>query len=254
MKTYYVRNLRRSTSLFLILFTILTGCADEPPKILPSPFLPGEPAVPVTEYRFDNGDVFDVEFFYNPELSDSVTVRPDGKITLRLVGEIPVRGLTPSELEQNIKERYRDIIRRSEISVIARKFAPRKIFVGGEVATPGVVALDGRLTALQAIMSVGGFKNSAEVDNVVILKNNGQKDASYHVINFDAHLNHEAMLDAELGPYDVVFVPKKKISEIATFFKENINEIFPFYKNSGITFPFMYYLNPGAIQGSANTQ
>lgn len=239
--------------IFLLLFVI--GCADEPPKIPPSTFTANDNnAAQPSEYKFDVGDVFDIKFFYNPELSDSATVRPDGKINLQLVGELPVKGLTPQQLEQHIKEAYRGIIRRPAISVIARKFAVQRIFVGGEVATPGVVSLDGRLTALQAIMSVGGFKNSAQTDSVVVLKNNGQSDAAYYILDLNAHLQHESMQDAELGPYDVVFVPKRKISEIASFFKDNINEILPFYKNSGITFPFMYYLNPGAVQGTTTTK
>lgn len=247
-------HLKSSSFTLIFLLLLMIGCADEPPKITPSPFAANDIPAQPSEYKFDVGDVFDIKFFYNSELSDSATVRPDGKINLQLVGELPAKGLTPQQLEQNIKEAYRGIIRRPTVSVIARKFAVQKIFVGGEVTTPGVVPLDGRLTALQAIMSVGGFKNSAQTDSVVVLKNNGQADAAYFILDLNAHLQHDSMQDAELGPYDVVFVPKRKISEIASFFKENINEIFPFYKNSGITFPFMYYLNPGAIQGTTTTK
>jgi polysaccharide biosynthesis/export protein len=246
------RNASNSGRLFLILLLTLatfTGCSESPTKIPPSPLTMHESPLLRSDYKLDVGDVLDIKFFYNPELSDSATIRPDGKVRLQLVGELPAKGLTPKKLEQTIIERYRGIVRHPEIAVILRKFTPQKIFVGGEVTTPGVVPMEGRVTALQAIMSVGGFKSSAQLDSIVILKNNGQKNFSYQILDLQAHLDREALQDVELNPFDVVFVPKTKISEIATFFKENINEIFPFYKNSGITFPFMYYLNPGAITG-----
>lgn len=240
-----------SVALMFFIFGFLSGCTEAPPKIPPFQVFPmqvSQNQEVLKEYKFDVGDVLDIKFYYYQDLSDSATVRPDGKITLQLVGDIMAKGVTPKELEQNINQKYTGILRHPNVAVIARKFVSKKIFVGGEVSTPGVIPLEGHLTALQAIISVGGFKNSAQVDNIVILKNDGNRGASYQIIDLKKHLTHEKIEDIELSSNDVVFVPKMRISEISTFFKENINEIFPFYKNSGITFPFMYYLNPGAVQ------
>ena len=78
------------------------------------------------EYRIQVGDQLDIKFFYNPELNEQVTVRPDGRISLQLVHEIMVAGLTPSELTDLLTKKYAPELKKPEITVIVRSFGAHK--------------------------------------------------------------------------------------------------------------------------------
>ena len=80
------------------------------------------------------GDKFSVRLFYNPDLNQEVTVRPDGKISLLLVHDLSVLGLTPSELTDLLTESYAKHLQQPEVTVAVNSFAAQKVFVGGEVA------------------------------------------------------------------------------------------------------------------------
>jgi len=84
-------------------------------------------------YIIQAGDQLDIKFFYNPELNDSVTVRPDGKISLQLVDEVQAAGQTPAQLDDFLTEKYAKELRKPVITVIVKSFASQRVYVGGEV-------------------------------------------------------------------------------------------------------------------------
>ena len=193
-----------------------------------------------TEYEFQVGDVFDVKFFEYPELDQSVTVRPDGKISLPLVEDLLVVGLTPSALDEIITERYREEIREPEVTIILRQFAGQRVFVAGEVSKPGVLQLTGRMTLLQSIFHAGGFKRSAQLNSVIVIRNNNNRAELYRV-DVDKILD-EGANDFELKSYDVVFVPKTFIAKAGDFVDQYLNDLIPDAVRVG--FSFVYNLNP----------
>jgi polysaccharide biosynthesis/export protein len=214
----------------------------------------GVTALPVTEappvqrfgavsgqlsYVLQPGDQFDVKLFYNPELNESVVVRPDGAIALQLVGEVRVAGRSPAELGEELTRRYAETLRRPSVAVIVRKYASRKVYVSGEVVNPGPVAIDGvPITVLEAIMSTGGFRPTAARNSVIILRQEGEAQPQFLKVDLQAHLEQTASQDLQLRPFDIVFVPQTEIAEVAQFFDLYINRIVSLYRNLGFSFNY----------------
>jgi len=197
---------------------------------------------PGRSYPLRVGDVLDVKFFYDPQLNESVVVRPDGRISLQLVGEIEAAGLTPKELRDDLVTRYDEVLRDPELAVIVREFTTGKVYVGGEVGRPGEIELIGNMSALQAIMLAGGFNHGAEERSVVVLRNRGGNESvKFQTIDLRAQLDRESQTDIYLEPSDILYVPQTQIAQAAEFFDEYFNKIVPIYRNMGLS--FFYELN-----------
>jgi protein involved in polysaccharide export with SLBB domain len=196
------------------------------------------------EYRLQRGDVLDVKFFYTPELNENVTIRPDGKIALQLVREIDASGRTSGELVGTLRERYTGILANPEIAVIVRRFAGQKAYVGGEVASPGLISFDGPVTLLQALIQVGWLKLSSEPRNVVILRNGGNDVPVVHFVDVRKLLDEPgAAREVVLQPYDVVYVPKSTVAKVNDFIDQYLDKILltPISRLAG--FSFVYQVN-----------
>lgn len=194
-----------------------------------------------TEYILQVSDAIDIKFFYNPELNESVTIRPDGKISLQLIDEVVAAGLTASELDRILTNKYSKRLRNAEVAVIVKGFAGQKVYVGGEVNSATLIPISGRLTALQAILQAGGYKPTAELKSVVILRNQGTQDPLFMILNLKQDLTtYTSNNDILLKPYDIVFVPKTEIAKMGQFVDQHFRELIPVTLNFGL----MYNLNP----------
>ncbi len=185
------------------------------------------PRAATTGYIIEPGDGLDVRFFYNPELNEEVTVRPDGNISLPLVGEIRAAGRTPGQLEQSLRDSYSRELRQAAITVIVKGFAGQRVYVDGEVGTPQMVNIAGNLSTMQAVASAGGFKPSARKGEVLVIRRSGTTQPVVIPVNLDAAISGEDTgQDILLQPYDVVYVPKTAIAEVNQFidqyFRQNI--------------------------------
>src|SRR4030042_7016622 len=96
------------------------------------------------------GDIVDVRFFYTPELNVTQTIRRDGKISLQLVGDVLAEGRSPDELRAELLRLYRLHLKEPDVAVIVQSFYHRRVFVSGQVQTPGAIAMPGQLTARDA--------------------------------------------------------------------------------------------------------
>jgi protein involved in polysaccharide export with SLBB domain len=222
--------------IFLVL--LLVGCQGGKTNLKPTE----TKRAPVARVTLGPGDMIDVKFFYNPELNESQTVRPDGKISLQLVGEVSVYGKTPAELRQELMMLYKPELKRTEIAVIVRSFYDRRVFVGGEVKTPGLIPMPGPLTALEAIMQAGGFDpRTARVSNVVIIRD---KDGKRYggTLDFGKTLNGKEIQPFYLEPNDIVYVPRTTIVKVNQWIDQYINKIVP---RTGLT--VSYPLGAGTI-------
>ena len=223
----------------LIVFSLISCAKNNPPDLHPSEVPPRPEGEANNEYVLQLGDVIDIKLFYNPELNETVTIRPDGKISLQLVDEIEVLGLTPSELDKILTEKYSKILYKADVAVIVKQFTSQKVYVGGEVNLPGLIPYSGKLTSLQAIFQAGGFKNTAKLKNIVILRNQGTEEPLFMTINLKEDLmKHTQNNDILLKPYDVVFVPKTSIAKINQFVDQYIRQLIPVTT----TFGFSYVL------------
>ena len=120
-------------------------------------------------YTIQPGDSLDIKFFYNPELNESVIVRPDGKISLQLIDDIKASGLAPSELDALLTKNYSKELRKPELTVIVRSFVSQRIFVGGEVNRPGLIPLAAGMSPVQAVFQAGGLKDTAQLKETILI-------------------------------------------------------------------------------------
>ena len=116
---------------------------------------------PTPEYRLEPGDSIEVRFYYTPDMNDHMLIRPDGCISLALIGTALAAGKTVPELTAYLEDRYAKLLKHPSISVQVQAFANRRIFVGGEVTRPGMLPLVGEETVLGAIVEAGGLTKQA---------------------------------------------------------------------------------------------
>jgi polysaccharide biosynthesis/export protein len=156
--------------LMIGVLTAVSGCSH-PSSAVPSvASMPAENPSMLAPYRIQPGDALDVKFFYNPELNESVVVRPDGYISLQLVNEILVAGLEPREVNEMLTEKYSLELRKPVVTVIVKSFAGQRVYVGGEVGRQGLPVMPAGLTALQAVMQSGGFKDTAQPRETLVIR------------------------------------------------------------------------------------
>ncbi len=186
------------------------------------------PAAPSPEYRLQAGDVLEIKHFYTPELNETVSIRPDGRISLPIAGEVEAAGQTPAGLRDILSERYARTLRDREVAVVVKEFAGRRIYVGGEVLTPGVIRPPGTVTAFQAILEAGGVKSSARLENVVILRNQGTPEPLFMTLDLrDGVQGGVSRNDVALLPSDIVFVPKTSVAHLAQFIDVYFKQLIP---------------------------
>lgn len=179
------------------------------------------------EYKLGIGDIIEVKFFYHHEFNETITVRPDGRITLQRIGSIYVLGTPPSVLQAKIRKQYAEIIKEPEVTVFLREYAELKIYVMGEVEHPGGFAWRHNSTLFGAIAEAGGFKRSAKQNNILHLRMAKDKLVG-RKLDFNNLLNGKLrMSELKLRPNDVIFVPSSTISNIREFVAQFYDIILP---------------------------
>ncbi len=229
----------RSTAVFWALLGIgALGPAHSAPRAVP-PLEAAAQDGAAEDYILQLGDVLEVKLYYNPELNETLPIRPDGRISLQLVGEVQAAGLTPAELRERLRSLYLKNLRDPEVAVIVKEFSGRKIYIGGEVNAPGILRPVGRITALQAIFEAGGFKSTAKPKNVVILRHQGTSEPLFLTIDLKRSLTGGARAnDLELKPYDIVFVPKTRIAKMNQLVDQYVRELVPISLSLGVSYLF----------------
>jgi protein involved in polysaccharide export with SLBB domain len=216
---------------FSVLFGLLvtTGCAtvSKPTKV--ASLKPADLVIPPDwEYKIQVGDQIDIKFYFNPDLNEHVVVRPDGKISLQLVPEMKVAGLTPKELTEALKREYSQELAKPELSVIMRTFSAQRIFVGGEVGRPGEKPLVGPITVLQAVAMAEGFKETARITEVIVIRRRQDGRPLVIPVNIKAAISGvDVSQDLGLMPYDVVFVPRSTLASANLFVDQFISKMIP---------------------------
>jgi len=126
-----------------------------------------------SDYRIGPEDVLDISVWKNPELSRTVPVRPDGKVSLPLVNDIHAGGLTPTALREELTKRLSEYVPSPEVAVIVREVHSAKVSVMGAVRTPGRYDVRSPATVLELIALAQGFTDFASRDRIVVLRQNG---------------------------------------------------------------------------------
>jgi len=210
---------------------LLSGCGSDPSYSNVSPVVTtAAPIAPVAEnlpaYRVQIGDVLDVSFYLNPEFNETVTVRPDGMISTKVVEEMYVYNKTIGEINHMLKKSYSRDLKDPYVNTIVRSFAPIRIYVSGEVNAPGEYVVVGQaLTLTQAIARAGGVKNSALWHKVLILRRGaGEKETAYVADYYAATQGGDASKDARLAADDVVYVPRTGVDETYIQYQQHVQQ------------------------------
>lgn len=197
--------------------------ASQTPQASPLPPAPSTPSAPqspngtetrartssaAADYRLTPGDKLRVEVYKDAQLSQSLQVRPDGKVTLPLLGDIVAADLTPIQLRDRITNSLKEYVQNPVVTVIVVEASPAMVYVMGEVAQPGSIAMRGPMTVLQALAMAGGFKEFANTKDIRILRKASGILNTVETIRFnynDAVKNNGTPVF--LSPGDMIVVP-----------------------------------------------
>jgi polysaccharide biosynthesis/export protein len=222
---------------------VLAACTntDKLPPAPPEPVALG-PSAPLPPYRLQVGDVLDVRLMLNPELNEEVTVRPDGHISTTVAGDEVAAGRTIGELDAALRSDYSHDLQNPRLSVVVKSFAPTRIYVGGEVNSPGeFITVGPTLTLSQAIARAGGVKLSSDETAVFVVRREADDRPEFLSVRYRA-IEHaeDPAADVRLAPYDVVYVPKSGIAEVYKWYNQYIGQ----FANPSLG--FSYIINGGA--------
>jgi polysaccharide export outer membrane protein len=163
------------------------------------------PATTEQDYHIGPQDVVQIDVWKEPEVTRTIPVRPDGKISLPLLNDVQAAGLTAMQLAANIREGLTKYLNNPQVTVTVTQINSRRVFVSGEVVRSGALPLLPNMTVLQALSSSGGFTQFAKEKGIYILRNEHGKQVK-HPYNYKDVLkgNKEDIL---LQPGDVIVVP-----------------------------------------------
>ena len=218
-----------------ILLTSITfvGCSSFPKKVKVDPIeevedLKTEPiSYTKPEIRLSPGDMLDIRFFYTPELNTIQTIRPDGKIALQLVGEITAQGKTPEALREELFSLYSKHLAQLDVTVIIVEYSNRRVYVGGQVLTPGSVPMPGEMTVFEALILAGGVNlEVARYDGVLVIRNVNGKWVGGK-LDFAQVMQGEESTPYYLQPLDIVYVPETRIYAVNRWVEQHISRVVP---------------------------
>jgi polysaccharide export outer membrane protein len=155
-----------------------------------------------------NDDILAINVWKEPDISRSIPVRSDGRISLPLVGELQATGRTPLELEEDIASKLRNYISAPEVTVMVQEIHSQKFNILGQVAKPGSYSLELATTVLDAIAAAGGFKDFANQKGIYILRQTpggGESRIAFNYKNVIKGKNPQQ--NVKLEPHDTIVVP-----------------------------------------------
>jgi len=200
------RGTTRAWVVFIaVAVTALSACST-------SPTYPPAPRLPDVDYNYHIGpsDVVNVIVWRNPELSMSVPVRPDGRITTPLIDDLQALGKTPSELERDMEKALVKYIRDPVVTVVVSNFvgpASEQVRVIGEAAKPQALAYRKDMTVLDVMIAVGGLTDFADGNGATLLRaSDGNKQ--YSVRLKDLIRRGDISANVEMKPGDVLIIPQ----------------------------------------------
>ncbi len=159
------------------------------------------------DYVIGPGDVIEIQVWREPNLSKTIPVRPDGKITLPLLNDVKAAGLTPLELKKRIEKGLSRFIENPTVSVSVNEINSKNIYVMGKVNTPGQYPLHGGLTVLQALSLAGGLAEWADAGNIVILRKENGKQIRIKFNYKKVSKGKDLEQNIPLKPGDTIIVP-----------------------------------------------
>jgi polysaccharide export outer membrane protein len=197
--------------LALVLLLILAGCATAPGSSQAPKF--NADAQAISTYHIGVDDQLQITVWHNPDLSVSVPVRPDGKITVPLIGDVVAGGKTPEEVAAEVKDKLQAYVRDPQVAVILTELRSHeylsRVRVTGAVRTPVSLPYRQGMTVLDAVLAAGGTTEFAAPDHTELYRKDGDTTKSYAVQLGNILQQGELTTNYPVQPGDVITVPQR---------------------------------------------
>ncbi|MBI5117889.1 polysaccharide biosynthesis/export family protein [Candidatus Poribacteria bacterium] len=213
----------------LLMVGLITGCTAFHGAGTVSDY----PVVREETYHLQAPDEIEISVLPQEELNRGVTIRPDGKISLPLIGDVFVEGMTPMEVSSKLTEEFSKYVKNPVVAVIVTGFHSKKVYVIGEVERQGVYPYTGEMTAFEAVEEAGSFTRRAALGRVILVRGDLKNPK---VIDVDLkRVVKEGMKqnDLFLQPDDIVYIPPNGFAKAG-------------YAIEQVLFPFMPILGVGS--------
>jgi polysaccharide export outer membrane protein len=169
-------------------------------------------------YRLHESDVIEVDFNFSPEFNQTVTVQPDGHISLKGTSEVLAANKTLHELTDAIKNAYRGVLHDPVVTVSLKDFDKPFFLASGQVGRPGKYELRSDTTLTEALAIAGGFTSAAKHSQVVLFRRVSSETVEARVFNVKHMLNSRNLQeDPHLVPGDMLYVPQNKWSKVRQY-------------------------------------
>ena len=190
---------------------------------------------PIQDYRLAPGDQLEFRVVSSKDMDTVQQIRADGRITVPLINDVVVSGMTLQEARRTLQNDYVDqhfLTRNAAdgINLVIKESAANKFYVGGQVKKEGAFVYSHPTTVLRAIMEAGGMAETADPTKVLLIR----QDGSYQVIDVKTILAGNMRNDPQLRPMDAVYVPTSTIGDIDTFVSLYIKNVLPFSPGVGV--------------------
>jgi polysaccharide biosynthesis/export protein len=186
----------------------VTGCGGAPEL----PPAPPASSLPTAEYRIGPGDSLDIFVWRNPELTVTVPVRPDGRVSIPLVEDVVAIGKTPTTLAREYEQRLAKYIREPLVTVIVTNFVgpiPDQVRIIGEAAQPRALPYRADMTVLDAMIAVGGLTRYAAGNNSVLVRTANGQQTTYAVHLSSLIRDGDVSSNVALQPGDILIIPQR---------------------------------------------
>jgi len=192
--------LTRIATICMLVLAVLTATSEE------------------NRYKLRSGDTIEINFVYVPDFNQTVTIQPDGYLTLRAVGDIRAGGLTLPEVKKLVESKYGVIMKEPDVSIEIKDFEKPFFLAQGEVQKPGKYELRSDIKLSEAVAVAGGLNSSAKHSQVLLFRRSvgGQIDVKEIDLKKVLH-GKDLSTDVNIQAGDMVFVPKSRVSKLKEF-------------------------------------
>lgn len=229
-----IKNNKWLVSTLLLSVLSLSGCGQPydgkqiekaPAYVHPKLHAIGE----LPPYKIRVGDTIEVKFLYNEEFNQEIIVRPDGRISTAAVQSIKAYGRTPADLSEELTELYKQHLKKPYLSVLVTSFTPTKVYVLGEVTTPGEYeSVEPNPSLMQLISRAGDLKATAHGGQILIVRKDEVDQPTFYLASYDDIANGmDVLADVQLTSHDVVYVPKTAVANVHEVYQQYIRQFIP---------------------------
>lgn len=205
-------NLALRALALCVAILLVAGCSEE--RTLPTAAVGASSASYANgaEYRIGPGDLLNVVVWHNPEVSGPAPVRPDGRISIPLVGDVVAAGKRPMDLADELKEKLKPYIKDPLVTVSPTQFVgpiARQVRVIGEASQPRAIPYSSNMTLLDVMIAVGGLTRYADGDRAEIVRTENGVQNTYHVHLDSLIRDGDVSQNVALQPGDILIIPQR---------------------------------------------